>query len=71
MKSALASIFTVFLLQISSWLPFSKKFSIFYHMSGPGIYSGHGFPYITLVVLAAISAPLYYLGRTRFVSRDF
>jgi ABC-type transport system involved in multi-copper enzyme maturation permease subunit len=71
MRSALASIFAVFLLYIPGWVPFMEKYSLFYQMSGPGIYAGQGFPLVTLVVFAAITTTLYYLGRKRFANRDF
>lgn len=71
MKSALVSLLVVFLLNISGWVPFLQKYSLFYHATGPGIFSGQGFPLVTLVVLGAISIVLYYLGRKRFVNRDF
>lgn len=71
LRSALASIFTVFLLYIPGSIPLMGKYSLFYQMSGPALYSGKGFPWVTMLIFAAISTVLYYLGRKRFVNRDF
>lgn len=70
-KCAMASILVVFILFIQSWVPVIAKYSLFYQMSGEGIYSGKGFPLITLVAFVAITTAFYYLGRQRFIKRDF
>lgn len=70
-KSAVASILAMFLLYVPGWVAPFEKYSLFYQMSGQGIYEGRGFPLITLVILVGLAALFYILGRKRFARRDF
>lgn len=65
-----ASAVAAFVLYVPGFFPALAKYSLFYHLSGPGIIRGEGFPFLTLAVFILSSAGLYLLGRTRFAGRD-
>ncbi|HWI54186.1 MAG TPA: ABC transporter permease subunit [Desulfobacteria bacterium] len=71
LKSALVSFLIVVLLSVPNFVTSFRPLSLYYQMTGLSIYKGEGFPYIPLLVIAAVTAAIYKLAEKRFVRSDF
>lgn len=71
LKSFLVSLLIVVLLSVPNYLTSLRPFSLYYQMTGLGIFKGEGFPYIPFLVITAVTVVIYKLAENRFVRSDF